>query len=217
MMSIISKESTMATRKKAAPPAPPPAPEPPPKKPRATPRKRKLQSAAVEVKYVMPGKDAVLQLNGYEEAPVEPTPIEVIELGLTKTSIPGVYKNQVGVLVDGDGVMIDHATLKNRDQERFEKIIGGPVDSPAKLLKAVALDPQLPLNTRLTAATSAAPYFDRKKPIGIDGGADGAPITMEHIHKIQGMSKEELDRLERLLALGAGAVLGEEASDGNDA
>lgn len=218
----------MATRKKAPAPAPEPpakparkaskpAPAPPaakkPARTRSAPVKKAPTLPEITVKRVNPGKEAMLMLTGSEPAPVAAPPIEIIELGLTPTSVPGVYKNKVGVLVDGDGVMIDHSTLKNRDQERFEKIIGGPVDTPAKLLKAVALDPQLPLQTRIGAATSAAPYFDRKKPIGIDGGEDGKAITVEHIHKIQGMSRDELDQLERLLAMGAPGLLGTEGEN----
>jgi hypothetical protein len=191
----------------------------PPQPPAKPARKRAAKAKSIYLEYeeveVPQGKDAVLPLTGFEPAPVADAHAQLtpwqIEIGLTPTSVPGIYKNKAGVLVDGDGVMVDYATVKNADQERFEKILGGPVDSPAKLLKAVALDPQLPLNTRISAATSAAPYFDRKKPVGIDGGEDGKPIQMEVIHRLPNMAQAELDALEQLLIKGAVALeLGED-------
>jgi hypothetical protein len=133
---------------------------------------------------------------------------EQLEMGLRRTGTPGVYLNKVGQMVDADGVMLDYTDVKSRDDARFERIIGEPVDTPAKLLKAVALDPQQTMVTRIDAAKAAAPYYDRKKPIGIDGGDDGKPIEILHRHKLQGMTKEELDQLERLLKMTGSPLLG---------
>jgi hypothetical protein len=146
-------------------------------------------------------------MTGWEPAPaaerIQGLTEEQLDLGLRATSTPGVYINAAQVLVDADGVMLEYADVKGKDSERWEKILGGPADTPAKLLKAVALDPQQALAVRVDAAKAAAPYFDRKKPIGIDGGEDGAPINVLHTHKLQVMPQTDLNELERLLRAGA--------------
>lgn len=50
------------------------------------------------------------------------------------------------------------------------------------------------LGQRIQAATSAAPYVHRKKPIGIDGG-EGKPIAMVSAAQLAQLSDEELDKL----------------------
>lgn len=121
------------------------------------------------------------------------------ENGLRPTATPGVYINMAGLMVDVDGVLLEYTEVKTKDEDRFTRILGGKADTPAKLLKAVALDPQLPLAVRVDAAKAAAPYFDRKKPIGIDGGEDGKPVEFVVTHKLQSMGQAELDMFEQLL------------------
>jgi hypothetical protein len=127
------------------------------------------------------------------------------EYGLRKTTTPGVYMNTAGVLVDANGVMLDFKTVQERDQERFERVIGEKVDTPAKLLKAVSLDPTMPLAVRIDAAKSAAPYTDRKKPIGIDGGEDGKPVALMSMRDLRGLSSEELLVMRQLVLKAASA------------
>lgn len=131
-------------------------------------------------------------------------------LGLVPTNTPGVFINPAGVMVDRHGCIMSMQRVKEADQARFEAVLGGPVDTPAKLLTAVALDPRLPLATRIDAAKSAAPYTDRKKPMGIDGGEDGKPIMLS-IRELRGLSDGELDQMEQLLLKGIAAASAEEA------
>lgn len=128
--------------------------------------------------------------------------------GLKRTQTPGVYINSAGVLCDVNGIMLDFAGVKKADDERFERVIGEKVDTPAKLLKAVSLDPTLPLTTRMEAAKSAAPYFDRKKPIGIDGGEDGKAIPIMSMQQMRGLSGAELQQMKMLVmkSMAAGAT-----------
>lgn len=190
-----AQPAAVSKPRKTKPAAPPPEPPKPPARKVATPRKKPEQ---------------VVMLTGFEPAAHRvPLTQDQLDLGLRATATPGIYINQAGVLVDSDGVMVDYAGVKSADDARFERILGTPADSPAKLLKAVALDPQQTLATRVDAAKAAAPYFDRKKPIGIDGGSDGVPVNILHTHKIQSMSKEELDQFERMLALAGPEVLGD--------
>lgn len=205
----------MATRKTAATAAPAAkraaskaAPPPKPAVKKAAPRRKSKENFEEDPEWEVmppdkPGKNAVVALSGLEPAPRTTPALTPSQeaMGLRATSTPGVYLNGANVMVDGDGVMLDYSEVKSRDQARFERVIGGPVDTPAKLLKAVALDPQLPLAVRVDSAKAAAPYFDRKKPIGIDGGEDGVPIQIEVTHRLKSMSREELDQYERMLAM----------------
>lgn len=63
------------------------------------------------------------------------------------------------------------------------------------------------LQQRIQAATSAAPYVHRKKPIGIDGGEGGKPVSFVSAAQLAQLSDEELDKL--LLVLGKLNVAGE--------
>lgn len=47
---------------------------------------------------------------------------------------------------------------------------------------------------RIQAATSAAPYVHRKKPIGIDGG-EGKPVSFISAAQLAALSDDELDKL----------------------
>lgn len=119
---------------------------------------------------------------------------------LTPTDIPGVFRNKVGTLVDENNVALSFKALRTKDQERFSEALGGgEVTQPADLLKAVALDPRLPLHTRLDAANKAAPYFTPKK-VAIQGVEGAAPIG---IQDVAALPQKDLDRLEALYAQAA--------------
>jgi len=119
---------------------------------------------------------------------------------LTPTDIPGVFRNKAGTLVDEHNVALSFKALHTKDQERFsEALNGGGVSQPADLLKAVALDPRLPLHTRLDAANKAAPYFTPKK-VAIQGVEGAAPIG---IQDVAALPQKDLDRLEALYAQAA--------------
>jgi hypothetical protein len=119
---------------------------------------------------------------------------------LTPTDIPGVFRNKVGTLVDENNVALSFKALRTKDQERFSEALGGgEVTQPAELLKAVALDPRLPLHTRLDAANKAAPYFTPKK-VAIQGVEGAAPIG---IQDVAALPQKDLDRLEALYAQAA--------------
>lgn len=62
------------------------------------------------------------------------------------------------------------------------------------------------LQQRIAAATSAAPYVHRKKPIGIDGG-EGKPVSFVSAAQLATLSDDELDKL--LQVLGKLNVAGE--------
>jgi hypothetical protein len=63
----------------------------------------------------------------------------------------------------------------------------------------------LKIEQRIAAATSAAPYVHRKKPIGIDGG-EGKPLTVLTADKLASLSNAELDNLLQVFGkLGVGA------------
>jgi acyl-CoA reductase-like NAD-dependent aldehyde dehydrogenase len=95
---------------------------------------------------------------------------------LAPTGVDGVFRNGAGCLVNKDGILLSLLDSRKAEAQDF----GEAVDSPAKFLKAVALDPRAPLATRLEAAKAAAPYTDRKQPTGVDGGVgpDGQPLPI---------------------------------------
>jgi hypothetical protein len=64
---------------------------------------------------------------------------------------------------------------------------------------------ELKIEQRIAAATSAAPYVHRKKPIGIDGG-EGKPLAIVTADKLATLSDGELDKLLTVFGkLGVGA------------
>lgn len=102
---------------------------------------------------------------------------------LTPTSDPKVFVNEMGQRVDANGVLLRF--MLNEEEETYgEKLIGGPVDSPAKVLLRIALDPLLPLTLRADAAGKAAPYFDKKMPIAIEQKNDTVGFDMAAIMKL---------------------------------
>lgn len=100
---------------------------------------------------------------------------------LQPTDDPGVFRNADGRLVDEKGVLLSFSNAREAEVKYAEKLIGGPVDSPAKLMKRVALDPLLPLGMRLEAAKGAAPYYDKKMPISIEQKTEDLTIDVKAI------------------------------------
>lgn len=82
---------------------------------------------------------------------------------LRPTDTPGVFLNTLGTLVDRNGVALAFKDLKRKDDARFKEVLGGPVETPADLLRAIAMDPRFPMHQRIDAANKAAPYFSAKR------------------------------------------------------
>jgi hypothetical protein len=117
-----------------------------------------------------------------------------------RTDIPGVWLNRDGAQVDEAGVLVSLRRVKAIEAEHIAEVLHGPVpDSPAAFLRAVALDPTKPLHTRISCAVSAAPYFDRKMPLALEGGDPSRPIKSESSMAIRQL--EKLDPAERKAAL----------------
>lgn len=119
---------------------------------------------------------------------------------LTPTSEEGVYRNADGRLVDVMGVLLSFSGARDAEIKYAEQLIGGPVDSPAKLMKRVALDPLLPLPMRLDAAKGAAPYYDKKMPISIEQKTEDLTIDLKAVAALPRGKRLEL--LETLKTLG---------------
>lgn len=95
---------------------------------------------------------------------------------------------------------------KKADADDLASVVGHEVTTPAQYMKAVALDPRVPLATRLEAAKAAAPYTDRKQPMALDGGlnTDGTPrpIQLEMTDAmIAALTPEERSVLKKALAV----------------
>lgn len=135
-----------------------------------------------------------------------PPPLDDEGWMLKPTRTPGVFLNRMGVLVDKDGSALALKDVLRRDKADLSEVAGATVDTPAKLLKAVSMDPRLPLGLRVDAAKSAAPYFDRKQPQAIDGGVnpDGTVVPLLDAGKLQGLSDKELQQLRVLLEKAGG-------------
>lgn len=113
---------------------------------------------------------------------------------LTPTGEPGVFLNGMGQRVDANGVLLRFLTPDN-EEEYGAKLIGGPVDSPAKVMQRIALDPLLPLSLRLDAAKGAAPYFDKKKPIAIEQKSDDNVFDVAAIAALPRAKRIEMLRM----------------------
>lgn len=114
------------------------------------------------------------------------------KLGLTPTDKDGVFRNRAGILVDESGILLAFGAMKNAEAELDEQILGGPVDTPAKLLKRVALDPRQPMFLRLDAAKAAAPYFDRKTPVAIETKNEDTSIDIAAVAALPRKEREAL-------------------------
>lgn len=120
---------------------------------------------------------------------------------LRATDTEGVFLNEFNVPVDEDGIALKFSALKRIDRAKLYEVNDESVDSPAKLLKAIALDPRQPMYVRIDAAHKAAPYFDRKAPIGIDGGlSPNGDVKPLNLSALDGMSRAELTAALALLA-----------------
>lgn len=119
---------------------------------------------------------------------------------LTATSIPGVFINASGAEVDERGVKLNLSSIKRTEEELALEILGEVVDSPAKLLKRVALDPRIPMMIRIDAAKAAAPYFDRKTPVSIENKNEDFSLDAIAIAKLPVAKRRDL--LEMLKTLG---------------
>ena len=118
---------------------------------------------------------------------------------LRRTLNPGVYLNSEGVQVDERGLLLSLRDVQEAEQDQAEAVIGESLESPAQLLKLVALDPRLPLGMRLDAAKAAAPYYDRRMPLGLDGGGEDKPIKTQSSVLVKNLNA--LDAGERKAAL----------------
>lgn len=123
---------------------------------------------------------------------------------LRATDLEGVYLTADNRRVDEHGVDMDFKALKKRDSQRFTEVLGKDIESPADLLKAVALDPRNSMTTRIDAAHKAAPYFNPKL-VAVQGVAGGPAITMANLSD---MSPEQLNAYEAALKAAALAAAG---------
>lgn len=123
---------------------------------------------------------------------------------LKSTDLEGVFVTLDGRRVDEHGVDLDFKALKKRDTERFTEVLGNDIESPADLLKAVALDPRNSMERRIDAAHKAAPYFNPKL-VAVQGVAGGPAITMANLSD---MSPEQLNAYEAALKSAALAAAG---------
>lgn len=123
---------------------------------------------------------------------------------LKSTDLEGVFVTLDGRRVDEHGVDLDFKALKKRDTERFTEVLGKDIESPADLLKAVALDPRNSMERRIDAAHKAAPYFNPKL-VAVQGVAGGPAITMANLSD---MSPEQLNAYEAALKSAALAAAG---------
>lgn len=122
---------------------------------------------------------------------------------LTPTDDPEVFINEAGVRCDRRGIALFMFNLKQAGEAQERAVLGRLAESPAEVLKVAAMDRGMPIAFRVDAAAKAAPYFDRKMPLAVDGGADpqnpngpGLPIN---ISNLKGLSDAELAQLKTLL------------------
>ena len=123
---------------------------------------------------------------------------------LKSTDLEGVFVTLDGRRVDEHGVDLDFKALKKRDTERFTEVLGKDIESPADLLKAVALDPRNSMERRIDAAHKAAPYFNPKL-VAVQGVAGGPAIAVANLSE---MSAEQLAAYEQALRAAALAATG---------
>ena len=119
---------------------------------------------------------------------------------LTPTDTDGVYRNSDGRLVDHLGILLNLREAKETEDEASIRIIGEIADSPAKVLRRIALDSTLPLPLRMDAAKHAAPYFDRKTPIAVENTNTDKTLDLEAIASMPADKRRVL--LAELKALG---------------
>jgi hypothetical protein len=91
-------------------------------------------------------------------------------------------------------VLRSWAEVRKLEADIDIEVIGERADTPAKLLKRVALDTRLPLHTRIDAANKAAPYFDRKQPLSVEaqGGLIAGGLDLAALAALPREKREEL-------------------------
>lgn len=116
------------------------------------------------------------------------------------TDLPGVYRNTKGEHVDARGVRIDFLKLKELDDERWREAspTGDAPTTPAELLRAAAFDPRNSLDVRLKAANQAAPYFDMRMPLRVEGEMEHTGMIVDPA-KLSAMSRGDRESLLKLL------------------
>jgi hypothetical protein len=120
---------------------------------------------------------------------------------LARTDIPGVYRNGNGVQVNEAGMPLSWAEIKRLDEERWIRATGdtAPPASPAALLRAAAMDPNLPLDVRLNAAKNAAPYYDMRQPLRVQADAQIGTMDMGVLAQMPLAERQQmLDVLKKL-------------------
>lgn len=123
---------------------------------------------------------------------------------LKATDLEGVFTSPDGRKVDAYGVDMDFKALKKRDTARFIEVLGKDVETPADLLKAVALDPRNNMTVRMDAAHKAAPYFSPKL-VAMQGVVGGPAIVMANLSD---MTPAQLNAYEAALQAAAIAASG---------
>jgi hypothetical protein len=104
--------------------------------------------------------------------------------------------------VDEHGVLVSIRRVKAIEADHVAVVAEQPtIDSPAGFLLNVVRDPTLPLSTRISAAVSAAPYFDRKMPLALEGGDPGRPIKSESSVALGHLQKLPLAERKMAIAL----------------
>lgn len=87
---------------------------------------------------------------------------------LWATEVPEVYRNLRGVQVDRRGIALSLTQLRQHHHAAMAEVLGKPADTPAEVMRGIALDPRYDIKVRLDAAKAAAPYYDRKMPVSIE-------------------------------------------------
>lgn len=105
-------------------------------------------------------------------------------LRLTATADPEVFLNSSGMLVNAKGVWVGLAKSQETEEAAEIRVLGEKADTPAKVMKRIALDTALPLGMRLDAAKNAAPYFDKKTPVAVEQTNQDFTLDLAAIAKL---------------------------------
>jgi hypothetical protein len=103
---------------------------------------------------------------------------------LTATADPEVFLNSSGMLVNAKGVWVGLAKSQETEEAAEIRVLGEKADTPAKVMKRIALDTALPLGMRLDAAKNAAPYFDKKTPVAVEQTNQDFTLDLAAIAKL---------------------------------
>lgn len=113
-------------------------------------------------------------------------------LVLARTDIPGVYRNSSGVLTDEKGLALSWRQVKEADDARWMETYGSVPKTPAELLRAVSMDPRHSLDTRLSAARQAAPYFDMRMPLRVEATGHVNALDLNAMAKMSTTERKTL-------------------------